>query len=123
MNRAEFANENLKGQRTAYICSPYRGDVERNVAYAKALAARAIKLGYAPIVPHLYIPQILDENSEADRALGLALALALLRKSDLVIVGTLYGISPGMDGELREACRLCIPTTYYKDLDELRLYT
>ena len=109
--------------KTAYICSPYRGDVERNVAYAKALAARAIKLGYAPIVPHLYLPQILDDNNDAGRALGLDLALQLLRKSDILIVGTLYGISTGMEGEMREAVRLCIPTTYYKDLEELTLYT
>ena len=41
--------------RTAYICSPYSGDTKRNKEYARELTLKAIKDGYAPITPHLYI--------------------------------------------------------------------
>ena len=34
-----------------FICSPYRGDVERNVALAKAHARFAARCGYCPVVP------------------------------------------------------------------------
>ena len=40
-----------------FICSPYRGDVERNVALAKAHARFAARCGYCPVVPHLMYPQ------------------------------------------------------------------
>ena len=49
-----------------YICSPYRAkdgaELDRNIEYAQALTRQAIKAGLAPITPHLYMTQCLDER-------------------------------------------------------------
>ena len=98
-----------RGRLKAYVCSPYRGDAKRNVKYAQEITKCAVRKGYAPIVPQLYLPQILDDEDPSERALGLDVGLALLQGCDLIIVGGQYGISAGMATEIREALRLCIP--------------
>lgn len=59
-----------------YVCSPYRAkdgaELDRNIEYAQALTRRALKEGLAPITPHLYITQCLDEKKPQERAQGLA---------------------------------------------------
>lgn len=57
-------------EKLCYVCSPYRGDVARNVKYAQELTGRAVRRGLVPITPHLYITQALDDNDPAERALG-----------------------------------------------------
>ena len=52
-------------EKLCYVCSPYRGDVARNVKYAKELTGRAVRRGLVPITPHLYITQALDDNDPA----------------------------------------------------------
>ena len=37
--------------KTAYICSPYRGEVERNKEYARELTKLALDAGFAPTTP------------------------------------------------------------------------
>lgn len=64
--------------KTAYICSPYSGDIKRNKAYARELTLKAIKDGYAPITPHLYITECLNDKEPLERDLGLNAGLALL---------------------------------------------
>ena len=54
-----------------FICSPYRGDVERNVALAKAHARFAARCGYCPVVPHLMYPQFLKDSDPDERILGI----------------------------------------------------
>ena len=98
--------------KTAYICSPYSGDTKRNKQYARELTAHAIQLGYAPITPHLYITECLDDNEPSQRDLGLNAGIALLSVCDIIIVGWRYGISDEMEreifrarlGELEEIC-------------------
>lgn len=55
-----------------YICSPYRAkdgaELDRNIEYAQALTRQAIKAGLAPITPHLYMTQCLDERKPQERA-------------------------------------------------------
>ena len=91
--------------KTAYICSPYSGDTKRNKQYARELTAHAIQLGYAPITPHLYITECLDDNDPKQRELGLNTGIALLSVCDIIIVGKRYGISDGMEREIFKARR------------------
>jgi hypothetical protein len=86
--------------KTAYICSPYSGDIKRNKAYARELTLKAIKDGYAPITPHLYITECLDDNDALDRALGLRTAINLLAKCDCIYIGRKFGVSQGMKTEI-----------------------
>lgn len=95
----------MSKQKVAYICSPYRGDIENNVAYAQKLVKHALQLGYAPICPHLYLTQVLDDNNPQEREQGLRAGLELLSVCDVIIVGSTYGISEGMLAEMKQADR------------------
>ena len=44
-----------------YICSPFAGDIEKNVAAARAYSRFAVEQGYIPIAPHLLFPQFLND--------------------------------------------------------------
>lgn len=89
-----------------YVCSPYRGDVARNVAYAQELTRRAVLKGYAPITPHLYLTQALDDADPAERALGMEAGLHLLEPCKYIMIGGRYGLSEGMRHEIERAHRL-----------------
>ena len=93
--------------RKVYICSPYRAkdgaELDRNIDYAQALTKQAIEAGLAPITPHLYMTQCLNEDKPEERAAGMAAGLTLLKSCDFVIVGVKYGISEGMSAEIAEA--------------------
>lgn len=56
------------------IESPYAGDVETNVAYARAAMADSLRRGEAPYASHLLYtqPGILDDKDPAQRELGIA---------------------------------------------------
>lgn len=93
--------------RKVYICSPYRAkdstELDRNIEYAQALTKRAIEAGLAPITPHLYMTQCLNEDKPEERAAGMAAGLELLKSCNFVIVGVKYGISEGMSVEIAAA--------------------
>lgn len=91
----------------AYICSPYRAttdyELNRNIDYAKVLTLRALKDGFAPITPHLYLTQCLDDKNPYERQMGLNAGLALMEDCDVLYLGLAYGLSDGMCGELKKA--------------------
>lgn len=93
--------EKMKYKRLVYICSPYAGDVNRNVENAKRYSRFAVKEGYVPIAPHLLFPQFLDDNT-AERDIGLKCGYALLKRCQEVWV---FGdvITKGMSAEIRKA--------------------
>ena len=62
-----------------YICSPYAGDVERNVAAARKYSRFAMERGYIPIAPHLLFPQFMDDSKPTERELGLFFGNAVMR--------------------------------------------
>ena len=97
----------------SYICSPYRGDTARNTTYARELVKQELELGFAPICPHLYLPQILDDSKPKEREQALRVGLELLRGCDVVIVGARYGISDGMKAEIERARELGKRIHYY----------
>ena len=53
-----------------YICSPFSGDVEGNIASAQRFSRFAVDKGYIPIAPHLLFPQFLNDNDPKERQLG-----------------------------------------------------
>ena len=63
-----------------YICSPFSGDVETNVANARRYSRYAVDKGYIPIAPHLLFPQFLDDDNPEERELGLFFGNALMSK-------------------------------------------
>ena len=43
-----------------YICSPFAGDIEKNVVAARTYSRFAVEQGCIPIAPHLLFPQFLN---------------------------------------------------------------
>ena len=65
-----------------YICSPYSGGIDANVAAARRYCRFAVEQGYIPIAPHLLFPQFLDDNRSDERELGLFFGNALMKSTD-----------------------------------------
>ena len=98
-----------------YICSPFAGDVERNLQNARRYCAYAVAQGALPIAPHLLFPQFLskDETKET-RELALHMGLILLAHCrELWYFGG--RISSGMRQELRSARHHGIPVRHFTD--------
>lgn len=85
-----------------YICSPYAGEIEKNINAAQRYSRFAVDKGYIPIAPHLLFPQFLDDADPRERQLGLFFGNALMSKCSEVWV---FGdrISSGMEAEIRRA--------------------
>lgn len=63
-----------------YICSPFAGDIEKNVVAARTYSRFAVEQGYIPIAPHLLFPQFLDDSNPKERELGLFFGNAIMSK-------------------------------------------
>ena len=97
-----------------YAASPYAGDVEKNIAFAKKACRHVMDQGHAFFAPHLLYPQLLDDTDPQERKAGLSMGLAMLSQCDELWC---YGdyISSGMRFEIEEADRLGIPVRRIKE--------
>ena len=85
-----------------YICSPYAGDIKKNVDAARKYSRFAVESGYIPIAPHLLFPQFMNDDDPKERELGLFFGNALMSKcSEVWIFGK--NISKGMAAEIKRA--------------------
>ena len=80
-----------------YVCSPYRGDFNKNVRNAQKACRQLVDNGHVPIAPHLFFPQFLNEETE--REIALEMNKRLIDVCDVLCV---FGneISDGMKFEL-----------------------
>jgi len=80
------------------IESPYAGDVEANVAYARAAMRDSIMRGEHPIASHLLYtqPGILDDNIPEERERGIAAGLAWRVVAEKAVFYVDRGWSGGM---------------------------
>lgn len=67
-----------------FICSPYAGDVERNIQSACKYARFAVRKGRLPIAPHLLFPQFMTDSNESERSLAIAMGLTLMNRCQTV---------------------------------------
>lgn len=95
--------------RLVVIESPYAGEIEQNVTYAKEALLDALKRGEAPIASHLLFPGALDDNNPAERRLGMAAGLEWVRRADAMVVYADRGVSSGMKEAMDHAKRVGIP--------------
>ncbi len=85
-----------------YICSPFSGDVEANVASARRYCRFAVDSGYIPIAVHLLYPQFMDDDDPEERELALFFGTAVMsRCSEVWVFGD--RISSGMASEITRA--------------------
>ncbi len=103
--------------RTVYICSPYRANneeqLQQHIEYAKELTREALLRGDAPVTVHLYMTQCLTEEIPQERGIGLAAGQHIIEKCDAVLVGYRFGISEGMEQEMRIAKARGIKIQYH----------
>lgn len=101
-------------KRLVIIESPYAGDIEANVAYAKECVRDSLQRGEAPIASHLLFtqPGILDDNVPAERVLGIEAGMAWMPVCDLVAVYTDRGSSSGVAAAQERAFALNKPIEY-----------
>lgn len=84
--------------RLVILESPYAGDVEANIAYARACLRDCLRRGEAPLASHLLYtqPGVLRDDEPDERALGIAAGLAWGSVADATVVYVGHGISAGM---------------------------
>jgi len=85
--------------------SPFAGDVEANIEYARRCVKDSLMRGEAPIASHLLYtqPGILDDTIPEERTLGIDAGLAWRRVAEGSVVYTDRGISPGMEYGIQRA--------------------
>ena len=80
------------------IESPYAGEIEANVAYARAAMRDSLERGEAPIASHLLYtqPGILRDEVPDERQWGIAAGLAWRKVAENAVFYTDRGLSRGM---------------------------
>lgn len=88
-----------------YICSPCRGDMEKNIIKAQNYCREAVELypDVVPIAPHVYCTQFLDDTNPDERAVGMEMWIALLDMCDELWVYGIENPSEGMQQEIEYA--------------------
>ena len=78
--------------------SPYAGDVEKNLAYARECMRDSLLRGEAPLASHLLYTQsrVLNDNIPEERELGINAGLQWGKDAEKTVVYTDLGISEGM---------------------------
>jgi len=100
--------------RLVVIESPYAGDVERNVAYARRALRDCFTRGESPAASHLLYTQIFNDDYPEQRRWGVEAGHAWIRVADAVAVYDDYGISKGMQQGIAAAEKHGIPIEYRK---------
>ena len=96
-------------RKLVYICSPCRGDYEKNIKNAEAYSRAAFLKGYIPITPHIYFTRFLNDNKIEERILGMDAGLQLLLMCSELWVFGINKPSEGMQAEIAFAVRHGIP--------------
>lgn len=100
--------------------SPFAGDVERNIKYARACVRDSLSRGEAPIASHLLYTQdgILDDDIPEERKWGIDAGLAWKEVADKHVFYIDYGMSNGMNYAKQYATDNDIPIEIRKLYDK-----
>jgi len=93
------------------IESPYAGDIDRNVRYARLCVKDSLSRGEAPIASHLLYTQegILNDEILTERMLGINAGLAWKEVAELHVFYVDFGYSVGMRYAQQYATKNNIP--------------
>lgn len=89
----------MKDYKLVILESPFAGDEEANIEYARKCVRDSLERGEAPIASHLLYtqPGILDDHDPVERSWGIDAGLAWRRVAEGSVVYTDRGISKGME--------------------------
>lgn len=104
----------------AYICSPFSGEIKRNIESARKYSRFAVEKGYIPLSPHLIFPQFMDDGNPKERSLAVFMDMVLMGKcAEVWVFGSI--MSKGMTAEIARAKKKYIPLRYFtEDLKEVQ---
>ena len=93
------ARTRLPNLKRIILESPYAGDVECNVAYARVCLCDSLMRGEAPIASHLLYTQdgVLNDNDPEQRRHGIDAGHAWLEVAEAVVFYVDLGMSSGME--------------------------
>jgi hypothetical protein len=95
--------------RRVILESPYAGNVEHNVRYARLCLLDSLRRGESPIASHLLYPQVLDDLKSEERTLGIEAGLAWRHVADAMVVYTDLGKSNGVENAIMAARKIGLP--------------
>ncbi|WP_306365344.1 hypothetical protein [Nocardia sp. CC227C] len=82
--------------RLVIIESPYAGDIDANLRYAREALLDSLNRGEFPIASHLLYTQVLDDLDPVMRRQGIEAGLAWGSHADLTVIYADLGVSEGM---------------------------
>lgn len=92
-----------------YICSPCRGDYEKNIDNAATYSGICFRMGYIHVTPHIYFTRFMDDANSKERSMAMEAGKQLLLECSEVWVFGLDHPSEGMQEEIALAIRHGIP--------------
>jgi hypothetical protein len=100
--------------RIVIVESPYAGNVEKHVRYARACVRDCLVRGEAPFASHLLYTQegVLRDEVPAEREHGIQAGFAFRVVADATVVYTDLGTSRGMQYGIDHATELRHPVEY-----------
>ena len=108
LNPAALLRRHETGPKLVYISAPLRGDMEKNIAFAKEKAREVFLEGSIPVCPHLMFPSIADPCDPVEDKAAMGMCLKLIERcSELRVYGPVW--SEGMWKEIKYAQKLKIP--------------
>ena len=100
-----------------YVCSPYTGKVDSNLAKARKYSRFVVDRGCIPVTPHLLFPQFMSDEDERDLIMFMDIAL-LSKCAELWVFGK--EITKGMGIEIDRAYKKGQPVRFFtEDLKEV----
>lgn len=76
--------------------SPYAGDIDRNIEYARLCMLDSLQRGECPLASHLLYTQVLDDTIPSQRTMGIEAGLAWRKVAEKTVFYCDYGYSKGM---------------------------
>lgn len=94
------------------IESPYAGNRQENILYAKRAMLDSLRRGESPFASHLLYTQVLEDSIPEERRLGLEAGLRFYTVAALCVVYADMGVSPGMLKGIERARQHNIPVEH-----------
>lgn len=100
--------------RRVILESPFAGDIEANITYARRCLRDSLLRGEAPIASHLLYtqPSVLDDTKLDERQRGIEAGLAWKVVAEATVVYTDRGVSEGMRYGIEAALFAGLPVEY-----------
>jgi hypothetical protein len=104
--------------RRVILESPYAGDIQRNLSYARRCMHDSLSRGEAPFASHLLYTQdgILRDDIPEERQWGIDAGLVWAMKAEATVVYIDLGVSKGMEYGIANAFNAGRPIEYRKIL-------